>query len=279
MNPRAAAHFSAQALVPEQIAAYVEALSGSKALACASCAAYEHESGLVLIGYPFHDPLDDAALDLALAEACRLPLLRGGKSLTLLCAHRPLAAPPDALAAEDHWWSLDLPLAKSGQKVRNMLRRADRAVIVKQSRGVFDAAHQSLVQEQIRRRPLRPGTRFMYSRLPSYLAASPQALLFSAYDRESGELQGCAIGEYASLHTAFYQFAFRAPKAPPGTADLLLAALLQEAEARGHARCNLGLGLSEGISFFKRKWGAKILLPYREYSWTPHAKKWWKLWE
>ena len=280
MIPHGVSHFTAQAVIPEQVSAYVEAVSGSKAVACGSCIAYENEAGLTLIGYPLHDPVDAKAVDEAVDAACRLPVLVGGGRLTVLCAARPHAAPPHAEFAEDNWWGLSVPppLPRARQKIRHMLRRAEQALSIEQGRGAFDAEHQNLVEAHIRSRPLAPGTRFIYARLPRYLAASPQAVLFSAYTRESGRLAACAVGEYASLHTAFYQFAFRSSDAPFGAADLLLSALLREAEARGHTRCNLGLGINSGIRFFKRKWQAKILLPYQEYSWTPHTKAWWKFW-
>jgi hypothetical protein len=55
--------------------------------------------------------------------------------------------------------------------------------------------------------------------------------------------------------------------APPGSADLVLSGLLNEALQRGHTRMNLGLGVNAGIRFFKRKWGAEPFLPYVEASW------------
>jgi hypothetical protein len=282
MMPRGVSFFASQAVVPEQIPVYVESVSDSKAVACGACIAYENETDLTLIGYPIHDPLDAKAVDEAVDEACRLPVLAQGGRLTVLCAARPRAAPPHATFEEDAWWGLSLPPAPPPSRVRHkilhMLRRAEQSVVIEQSRGDLNAAHQKLVDAQIRSRPLAPGTRFIYSRLRHYLAASPQAVLFSAYRRETGELTACAVGEYAGLHTAFYLFAFRAPDAPFGVADLLLSALLREAEARGHTRCNLGLGINSGISFFKRKWQATIMLPCQEYSWTPHTKTGWKFW-
>ena len=38
--------------------------------------------------------------------------------------------------------------------------------------------------------------------------------------------------------------------------------LLDEARARGQTRMNLGLGVNEGISRFKQKWGGLPYLPY-----------------
>lgn len=282
MIPYGLSPFTAQALIPEQVPAYVEAISCSKALVCSSCIAYENASGLTLIGYPLHDPLDAKAVDEAVDAACHLPMLTKGGRLTVLSAARPRLASKDATCAEDNWWGLSLPPApaplRTRQKLRHALRRAEQTLSVEQTGGSFDDVHQKLVEEQIRSRPLSPGTRLLYGRLPQYLAASPHAVLFSAYNRENGKLAACAIGEYASLNTAFYQFAFRAPTAPFGAADLLLSFLLREAQARGHARCNLGLGISSGIRFFKEKWQAKIFLPYQEYSWTPHPKTWRNFW-
>jgi hypothetical protein len=101
------------------------------------------------------------------------------------------------------------------------------------------------------------------------LEASAGARLLSARLRD-GRLAAFAVGEFSSLHTAFFIFCFRAPGlAPPGSADLLLAGLLDEARERGQTRMNLGLGVNEGIRFFKRKWGAEPFLPCVEVSWGP----------
>jgi hypothetical protein len=261
--------FAAEALVPEQIPAYARSVSGREALICGECIAYAGEGDLVLVGYPLRDPRDRAALDEAVALACRLPVLAGGGRLTVLCAVRPSAAPRDAECREDTWWALDLPPPSPGQKLRNTLRRTAREVRVERGGG-FGPAHQALVREHILLRPLlAPGARLIYSRLPACLALCPRSELFSAYSLRTGKLVACAVGEYSGLRTAFYLFAFRAANCPPGAADALLSAVLDEAERRGHARCNLGLGINGGIGFFKKKRGAYPLLPYLEYGWNP----------
>ena len=265
MIPSAFGAFAAQAVVPEQIPAYVTAVSDRKPVPCGSCIAYAGEDELALIGYPLHDPCDRAALEEALREALRLPAPVRGKRLTVVCAERPEGT-PDTPAPEDMWWGIDLPAAPPGQKLRNTLRRAAREVRVEQSGGVFDGAHLALAEEHSARLRIAPGMRRIYSRLPDYLATSRSALLFSAYRLRDNALAACAIAEYGALRTAFYMFAFRAGDSPPGAADALLAAVLEEAEARGHAQCNLGLGMNAGVAFFKRKRRARPFLRYLEYS-------------
>ena len=136
----------------------------------------------------------------------------------------------------------------------------------------WTAEHAALVEDFCRARALEPGSVHIFRHLEAYLAAAPQARLFSARCRDGG-LAGCAIGDYSSFSTAFYMFAFRCPDAPPGTADALLAALAAEAEARGHGLLNLGLGIHPGVAFFKKKWGASLFLPCVETGWSVRAAK------
>ena len=71
------------------------------------------------------------------------------------------------------------------------------------------------------------------------------------------------LGIIRPRNTAFcMMFAFRAEYAPPGVADLLLEAVIAEAEGRGHGLVNLGLGIDGGIEFFKRS-GATPCLALR----------------
>lgn len=137
--------------------------------------------------------------------------------------------------------------------------------------------HAELVEGFLRSRPLGPGSATLFRRIGAYLEAVPDALLFSARSA-SGRLEGLCVGDCSALSTAFYLFAFRRPDSPPGTADLLLAALAETAAARGHSRLNLGLGINAGIAFFKRKWGATPILPHMETSWTPARAPWWRKW-
>ena len=53
-----------------------------------------------------------------------------------------------------------------------------------------------------------------------------------------------------------------------GTGDALLHALAAGAAERGQRSLNLGLGIDEGIAFFKKKWGARVLMPHKETSWS-----------
>ena len=271
------AEVTAGALTPDQLLPYVRAVSGLESRLCGGCALHHGGGQAVLVAYPAGKPDDMAAVDAAVAEALAIP---GLERITVIAADRPAAAPEYAECSEDAYWSLPLPLAhprgRAGQKTRNLVRRALREVAIDQSGGAaaWTEDHKALAGAFIEKKgaALDAGSIYIFRRLGDYLAAAPEARLFSARDA-AGRLVACAIGDYSSFTTAFYMFAFRAPDAPPGTADALLSALAAEGGARGHALLNLGLGMGPGVSFFKKKWGANPFLPCVETSWTPERPK------
>ncbi len=290
------AHITAEAVVPEQLVHYVRAVSGRRAALCRGWVAYIHEGHAVLVVYPpkgngetavdLRPALEDLRLGACQAE-------RGGSGMTpgradnrdlacsrvtVLAPFRPVEAPEGAFGKSDSYWQLPVPAPAPGAKLRNMLVRAGRELHLEEEG--WSPACARLLRHYLQARPLPPGTRAVFEALPRYLGApdpgeaagggapkrNPGVVLLAAR-RKDGELAGFSVGDFSGLRTAFYMFSFRRPDAPPGTADALLAGLLDKARGLGHERMNLGLGINDGIGFFKRKWGAIPFAPYVETSW------------
>jgi len=267
IGPDRLARVTAAAVVPEQVVAYVSAVAGSKPRMFGDCVGYQAGADVVLAGYPLHDPTDPAAMAAAVEQALQTP---GLERLTVIGPARPPQAPEGSEAACDRYYALPLPPPAPGPKLKSLLRRAQREVRLERGRRLAPE-HAALVQRYLDERPLSAGTRRIFSRLGDYLEASAGSLIVSVR-RPDGALAAFAVGEFAALSTAFFMFCFRDPgSAPPGSADLAFSGLLQEAQQRGQGRMNLGLGVSDGIRFFKRKWGAEPFLPYVETSWKPSA--------
>lgn len=267
------ARLSAAAIVPDQLVPYVSAVSGLESSVVAGCALHQADGQAVLVAYPPGDPLSQSGLDEAVRLACQQP---GIGHITVLAAARPAAAPPEASSSSDFYWQLDLPPAPYSGKLKNMLRSAGRGLALEcaSGPGAWSAEHAALVADFCARKgsALGDDTVYLFGQLGKYLDQVPDALLFSARTGNN-ELAGMAICDYTALGTAFYMFAFRSRKAPPGTADLLLDALIAEAVRRGHSWLNLGLGINPGIEFFKRKWGARMGLPCVETGWSLARQK------
>jgi hypothetical protein len=253
---------SAAAAVPEQLVAYVTAVTDARPCMVGSCVGYRSGDDFVLVGYPMHDPADERAMAEAVEKALEIT---GPSRIIVMGPVRPPQAPGSSTVSEDYYSLLPVPPPPPGQKLRNMLRRAGRELAVEKNRH-WEEEHTALVRRYLEERSFDPGTEHIFRNIPRYLAASSGSLIFSA--RRGSRLAAFAVGEFASFSTAFFMFCFRDPaEAPPGSTDLLLSALLDEAGARGHMRMNLGLQINEGIRSFKRKWGEGAKIPYVQVSW------------
>lgn len=259
---------TAEAAVPEQVVQYVCSVAGLKPRMIHRCVGYESEGELVLVGYPLDDPLDEGSMARSIDEALQIPGLR---RITVIGPARPAVAPDGCIAEQDCYFGLPVPAPPPGQKLRNLMRRADRELKIDRG-NPWDNEHMALVRRFLDGRSLSPASRHIFLHLPRYLEGSSGSVLFSARLKD-GRLAAFSVGEFSALRTAFYMFSCREPElAPPGTADLLLFELLEEARRRGQVRMNLGLGVNEGVAFFKRKWGAKPLFPYVHVSWQPASR-------
>lgn len=255
------------ALVPDQLPRYVEAVSGVKPRILNGFPLYLDEGHGVLAAFGGEEEAASTAVELALDQ-------QGLKELTVLATHVPPQAPADAIVARDNHWILDLPAAPN-QKIRNLLKRAARETRVEQTAGksAFTEKHRILCElfGARKKESLEESSLFIFTKIDAYLQAAANARLFSAWRGE--ELAGFAVADFTSLEYPFYMFAFRRETAPPGTADLLLASIIAEAEASGYERLHLGLGINPGVEFFKKKWGGHILFPHVETTWKIPGKK------
>lgn len=273
---------AAEAVVPEQLPCYVQAVGMSEACPCSvgePFVFYLAGERAILVAYPGFEREKEfltperysSLLAKALAEIPQetrfLTLLSPLPTETLPLPSGLRATPesPFRSEADDWYWTVPLPCTPPSDKVRNMLRRAAQEVDTAPEPWGPEAA--SLAAFYCRTRHLTEGSRFIYGRMEEYLSSCSEALLLGARRRSDGSLAACAVGDFTALGTAFYMFAFRRPDAPPGCADALLAALMEEGVRRGHGCMNLGLGIRPGIEFFKKKWRAQRGLPYYERTW------------
>lgn len=272
---------AALALVPEQLPSYVRGVAGSELRFANGFAVYLGGGTAVLVAAPTADAperVPGQEVDAAIAEVSAWP---GLGRVSVLGVARPASAPVGSKGYEetrDAYLALDLPCVCEGdnfagvpgQKLRNMLRRAARELELDVE--PWGAECRALAREYTGGRALEPGTRYIFEHLEKY-AGEPAVKVFTARRRDTGGLEGLCVGDYTPLATAFYMFAFRRRDAVPGTADLLLHALVLEAQRQGHERVNLGLEINGGIGSFKRKWGARPFMPLVECSWPLPARK------
>lgn len=277
------------ALVPEHSLPFMSAASGGRPFLERGYLFLRGEDWLMGIGYPAvsRPPGDmktaaDACRDFAPQEFaaafadCRKRL--GALHCYCIAPHLPGSMRP-SVTQEDDYYLLD---AKSPvpASLKGPVAGAARALRLDEDR-LFTAGHRRLWAEFLGRTAMRPNVRELYSRTEALLAASRASLdeggqkapaldlrLLSAWD-EADNLAACLLLDYSP--DSFVSYIIGAHSKlhyAPHATDLLFARLLEGARQEGKSFIHLGLGVNEGIARFKKKWGAKPLIPYVMASWS-----------
>jgi hypothetical protein len=242
------------AYVPEHMPGYGAAISGGETFLLENYICYRGKEFLIFIGYPFQDPFDETKMEKILAAAIQ----RFTPARVALIA--PSTGRRDGERGDsDAYYQLDLAALNIPSKVKNMVQRASQHLQVEKGRE-FKDEHRQLVADFLGSRRVSEETHTIFQKIHEYLTSVPTACVLSARARD-GRLAGFDVAEFGAKNYAFYMFNFRSSRnAGPGTSDLLLYELIQEARQQGKRFVNLGLGVNAGVTFFKKKWGGRPFL-------------------
>ncbi len=256
------------AYTPDQLLPYVRSVSPMQSSILDQYVLHTHADHAVLVGYNVQCMHSTENLDACIAHVLDK---QKPQRITVLAPIRPYAAPARAVSLYDAYHIAALPFAlNKHQNVRHMCHRAQEYMDIHEQQGAkaWTGAHQELMLSYIRKNGVSKEMGNIFQNLGLYCKNAPHVQMFSAYDKCTRDLLAFSLADFTSQHMAFYMFSMRRQTSPPGSSELLLWALLQQAHTRGYGACNLGLGISDGIRFFKNKWGAKPTLPFVQTSWN-----------
>ncbi len=241
------------AYVPEHLPHYVTAISRTEPFLIDDFVVHVAGTHLIFVGYPLSGSADESRMQKSLDEAKK----RFAPDSFSVIAPSLAAATDDSAPAADAYYRLDLSQAVMTRKTENMLRRARSELTV--SVGKIGWAHKWLIRKFIHAHNVDAAQRFIFKRVPHY-AKCNTAVVFEARNAR-GNLIAFDIADFAPRQYAFYMFNFRSRRHHvPGASDLLLAHIIERAQTEGKRYINLGLGIDQGITFFKKKWGATSFL-------------------
>lgn len=253
------AYILEHAYLPEHLPAYVSAISKKEPHLCGDFVVHLGNSHLVFVGYPLQGAWQEDEMMSALKQAQTQFEPMQTSILTPEC---PAEFNASTTSSTDAYYRLALKDLTIPKKTRNMLRRAQQEISIHS--GQFGREHKKILRSFLRKSEFDPATRYVFKRLPAYLK-SGSAHLYDARTT-SGRLVAFDVADFSARQIAFYMFNLRSPRHNiPGTSDLLLAHIIQEAQKRGLDYLNMGLGINPGIAFFKKKWGATVYFKYMAF--------------
>jgi hypothetical protein len=257
------------AYVPEHVPHYVTAVSEAEPFLFGDFLAYAKKKNLIFVGYPLRETFEGERMKNALEEATKR--FKPGQ-ISLTGPTIPPYTSHGVSPSSDHYYRLDLSAFSVSQKLRNMIKRAGRELSVGRNRN-FDEEHGRIVKDFLNTHPVDEATRFIFDRIGEYLSSSTSASVFNARNKR-GELVAFDVAEFGPKHYALYMFNFSSEALyVPGASDLLLSELIRYAKTEGKRYINLGLGINPGVTFFKKKWGGVIFLPYNFCVYVPSSRE------
>jgi hypothetical protein len=250
ITPSELAYIAGHAYVPEHLPHYVTAISQTEPFVIDDFVLHVSGTHLIFVGYPLTGNFNNEQMQESLdkAKARFKPVVVSVVAPALIGALKE-----SALSPPDEYYRLDLLNLVIPRKTGSMLKRARRDVSV--CIGKFGKEHMGLVTDLMRTHRLDNAMQFIFQRLHEYVTYD-SAVVFEARTTH-GDLAAFDVAEYGAKHYAFYMFNCRSREHKvPGASDLLLAHIIERAQAEGKRYVNLGLGINAGITFFKTKWGA-----------------------
>jgi len=262
-GPEQSAYVLERAYVPEHIPGLMRGISGAPPLLIDDHLAFAGEKWLIFVGYPLDGHFTAARCEQAVAHAraaCRPQTLwfigpQIPPGLAAICQDRE----------SDVYYRLDLPAI-----IKSAPRRAVRSAAAMLSVSIgraFTHEHQALTDELMERQslaqqPLPPIVEALYRTMPVYLAHTPSATVLEARSTSGALAAFYVVEDAAPAFDTYVLGAYSRRTYVPYASDLLFAAMIQRAQARGKSALNLGLGVNDGIRRFKEKWGG---VPYLAY--------------
>jgi hypothetical protein len=269
ITPAQQDYINDHAYVPEHVTHYVTSISQTEPFLFDDFLAYANNQRLIFVGYPLEQTFNERQMGKNLEKAVKR---FKPKNVALTAPVLPASLRNFDYPPSDHYYRLDLSSISISQKLRNMLKRADRELSVEKN-SEFGEEHRKMIEEFLNTHPVDEATGFIFNRINEYLSSSPNVQVFDARNKKN-ELVAFDIAEFTPKKYTFYMFNFGSDALyVPGASDLLLSEVIQDAKTVGKRFINLGLGINPGVTFFKKKWGGVVFLPYAFCLYEPSSKE------
>ncbi len=256
------------ATVPEHSVNFMRTVSGGAYFVQDDYLCFSADDWLTIIGYPLKGAYKHESFLYAKQKAVE-------RTHATSCFAIAPDLPPEMqeyIEEKDIFYTLPTH-AKIPTKLINPIAKARQKLRVEMS-NTFSTEHRRLWTEFMARVPLKNKVRSLFASTAHVLAGNVADLyLLNAWDEE-GHLTASLLLDFAPQKFCAYILGAHSKKHyAPHAADLLFAHMIEIAKEKGKEYIHLGLGVNEGITRFKKKWGGTKALPFVMASWQEHASQ------
>lgn len=252
-----------KAYVPEHIPAMMSFLSGGDSLLIDNrFLAFKRDNFMIFIGYPLLTLEYDKNVEYYIKKILKkfaptnLFIISDKSDLDFFRKCKKIE--------EDYYYVIEIENLSIPEKLLRLAEKNLKNFTIKVEKNTTDL-HLKLTEEFLNRKELPEHIRELYLRFPDYIDLSDTTFYLSAYSNY-GELAAFYVVENAAKDFSAYMIGCTSKiHNIPHASDCLMFELINLSKGWGKKFINLGLGVNEGISKFKEKWGAKRFLKYEAY--------------
>ncbi len=259
LSPEQEAYVLNRAYVPEQIPSLMALISKGQPFLLEDHLGFVKDNWLILVGYPLEG---DFSADWSQEIVEQVVSTYRPEYLWFIGPQVPPSLSDRCRARQsDQYLKLNLEQTKLKSSLRRVVRKAAEKLTVKRGQ-TFTPAHQALVSELMQRQALPPLIAELYRAMPGYINSSTSARLLNARDRQNKLTAFFVVEQAAPVFDTYLLGCYSQKNYIPHASDLLFSEMVSLARQSGKSIINLGLGVNEGISRFKKKWGGVPFLNY-----------------
>lgn len=258
-----------KARVPEHSIPLMCAMSGARPFQRGSYLFFADSDWIMAIGYPLEGKYDPEAFSGAVQQAISAT---GAMTCYAIAPRIPSSWQTPPLES-DRFYILSTRAPIPGA-LRNPIAKARQILTIRED-GIFTAGHRRLWAEFIGANGGRMSARVreLYARAPRAITESPSLKLLDAIDPQGNIIASLLLDYAPARFTSYIIGAHSSDHYVPHASDLLFAEMIARARAAGKRYIHLGLGVNDGITRFKRKWGGRPFLAYQMAQWERGAQK------
>ena len=259
LTPEQENYILTHAYVPEHTVGLMTSLSGGEGYLVDDFFFCRRDDWIVFVGYPLQqkfalDPFEKVLekIRINFRPACiSLIAPQISPQLSARCKQRD----------SDYYYTLDTGSPSIGDAVKRNLKKAARMLTVERASQMGDA-HRKLMDEFVARVQPPERVKDLFFKMPRYVNAAQSAWVLNAWHSKE-VLTAFYVVDLAAEAFANYIIGCYSKKIYVlGASDLLMSELIKLSAEYGKNFIHMGLGVSDGIRRFKKKWGASPACSY-----------------
>lgn len=259
ITPEEDTYVLTRAYVPEHIVSLMTLVSKGDPFLIEDHLGFVKDNWLILVGYPLEGNFSQEKCERILKQAVdtfqpEVLWFIGPESPSSLlnsCNERQT----------DQYYTFDIEKTILRPSLQRAADKASEKLIIERGRSL-SKEHQALISELMERGTLPDRVRELYRAMPEYVGRSASVRTIDARDLNGNLCAFSVIDLGAKNFSAYILGAHSKKHYVPHASDRLFLEMIHLTREQGKSTINLGLGVSEGIRRFKKKWGGKPFLKY-----------------